>query len=140
MPQPIRQAAALAIRDGLVCLVSSRNGRRWVLPKGHVEKGHTPEQTAAHEAWEEAGLKGKIDPHPLGEYRYNKRGRDHEVTVYRMTLGVEHDHWPESVLRDREWVPFEEAVRRVHEMELRDLLLEVADCVGVLEPVLAAAI
>jgi 8-oxo-dGTP pyrophosphatase MutT (NUDIX family) len=126
MPQLFRQVAAVALRDGLVCLVTSRNRRRWVVPKGHVEPGQTPQETAVAEAWEEAGLRGTVDPEPLGIYHYRKRGRSHAVTVYRFNLLVEHEQWPERLQRDREWVPIDEAARRVHEMELRDLLLELA--------------
>ena len=56
--ESIRQAAALAIRRGRVCLITSRNGKRWVIPKGWIEPGQTAGETALQEAYEEAGLVG----------------------------------------------------------------------------------
>jgi 8-oxo-dGTP pyrophosphatase MutT (NUDIX family) len=122
MSTPLRQAAVLAVKDGLVCLVTSRNRRRWVLPKGHVEKARTPADTAAAEAWEEAGLKGIVADEPVGVYHYAKNGSRYAVTVHRMTVLTDSDRWPERFERDKEWVTFEEAARRVHEAELKEIL------------------
>ena len=52
----IRQAAAIPVRDGLVCLITSSNGRRWVMPKGMMEPGKSTGEIALQEAWEEAGI------------------------------------------------------------------------------------
>ena len=60
----LRQAAALPVRDGAVCLVTSRNGKRWVAPKGCLEPGKTAAEIALQEAWEEAGLAGVSTPTP----------------------------------------------------------------------------
>ena len=62
MPSWGRQAATIPVRDGRVCLVTSSNGRRWVLPKGQIDPGHTPAEAALVEAWEEAGLVGALEP------------------------------------------------------------------------------
>lgn len=122
MAQPIRQSAVLALREGLVCLVTSRTQRRWVLPKGNVEPGHTLAEAAAREAWEEAGIRGEVDPEPLGTYSYRKNNRLHEVTVFCMRTSRVHNAWPERMLRQRQWVTIDEAMRRIEEAELRQLL------------------
>ena len=70
--EPIRQAAALPLRRGRVCLITSRNGKRWVIPKGWIEPGQTAGETALQEAWEEAGLAGAIEGEPIGSYLYEK--------------------------------------------------------------------
>ncbi len=74
-----RQCAALplAVRDGetQVMLVTSRETRRWVLPKGWEEPSSTPHEQAAREAFEEAGLVGKVEREPIGHYSYIKRLR-----------------------------------------------------------------
>ena len=54
-------------------LVTSRETRRWVMPKGWIEKRHSPAAQAAQEAFEEAGIRGRIAKAPIGEYAYPKR-------------------------------------------------------------------
>jgi 8-oxo-dGTP pyrophosphatase MutT (NUDIX family) len=122
MARKIRQAAALAIRDGKVCMVSSRNRRRWVIPKGLIEKGQSASDAALAEAWEEAGLIGHIENQSLGTFIYTKNNLEHHVTVYAMTVAAERDEWPEGELRKREWVSVDEALVRIEEAGLRQLL------------------
>src|SRR5262249_57397260 len=43
-----------------VCLISTKGGTRWQLPKGKRENGETLEQTAAREVLEETGLTGAV--------------------------------------------------------------------------------
>jgi 8-oxo-dGTP pyrophosphatase MutT (NUDIX family) len=56
------------LRSGKVCLVQSRSGKRWVIPKGCIERGQTALETALQEAWEEAGLMGVPKAEPVGSY------------------------------------------------------------------------
>ena len=42
----IRQAAALPIKGGKACIITSSNGKRWVIPKGLIEPGQTAGETA----------------------------------------------------------------------------------------------
>src|ERR1700761_4167940 len=75
------QFAALPWRrqgDGLfkVLLITSRETRRWVIPKGWPMAGHTPCEAAAQEAYEEAGLVGEPGQDSIGAYTYDKRLRD----------------------------------------------------------------
>ena len=126
MAELLSQAAALPIRDGLVCLVTSRGGRRWVIPKGHIEIGHTPEEAAGTEAFEEAGLIGVMNPISIGTYHYEKYHRSHAVSVFIMTVTEEKANWPERRERTREWVTFETALARLAEPELRAIVQAVA--------------
>jgi 8-oxo-dGTP pyrophosphatase MutT (NUDIX family) len=105
-----------------VCLVTSSSGRRWVLPKGQIDPGHTACEAALVEAWEEAGLVGAIDGEPLGTYVYEKLGREHHVLVYRMLVTEARDDWPERSLRARAWMSLDDAIDRLEEPGLRDLL------------------
>lgn len=123
MPREVPQAAALPIRNGRVCLVTSRGGKRWVLPKGLIDPGQTPPRAAAAEAWEEAGLTGELSAEPVGCYRYVKFGATHVVTVFLMAVLGEAAVWPERGERRREWVTPAEAARRVDEPELKAILL-----------------
>ena len=126
MSKTLRQAAALAIRDGLICMVTSRNGRRWVIPKGHVDPGHTAQDAARIEAWEEAGLIGIVDTEPIGTYQYEKYDTTRHVEVYVLTVIEEKDEWPEADERTREWVSVPVALHRIEEPDLRDLVRKVA--------------
>lgn len=73
------QFAALPYRIGKngqpeVMLVSSRETHRWVIPKGWPIKGVKPRDVAAREAFEEAGLVGRIlGKHAVGTFRYEKQ-------------------------------------------------------------------
>jgi 8-oxo-dGTP pyrophosphatase MutT (NUDIX family) len=122
MLPPVRQAAAIAVLDDRVCMVTSRSGRRWVIPKGLIDPGHTAAETALVEAWEEAGLVGVIDPEPVGSYVYEKFDREHYVLVYKLTVTEARDEWPERADRQREWLTVEEVIERADEPGLRDIV------------------
>ena len=47
-------------KENLYLLVSSSDGANWVLPKGHIDPGETPEIAALRELVEEAGVLGSI--------------------------------------------------------------------------------
>jgi 8-oxo-dGTP pyrophosphatase MutT (NUDIX family) len=119
---PIQQAAAIPLREGKVCVVSSRSGKRWVVPKGCLEPNRTASQTALQEAWEEAGLTGVLQPDPVGAYHYEKAGRLYEVTVFLMHVTESATRWPEVLIRRRLWLPEEEAFLRVEPEGLQALL------------------
>lgn len=125
MPLPIPQAAAIPVRDdGLVLMITSRSGRRWVFPKGRIEAYQTPAEAARAEAWEEAGVIGDIDPIPIGKYRYTKYGRDHDVRVFILRFIRQLENWPEKGLRCTEWITIEDALTRIEEPKLRKLVKE----------------
>lgn len=122
MPNPVRQAAAIPIRDGLVCMVTSRSGRRWVIPKGRIEVRQTAADAAATEAWEEAGVLGTLSADPVGTFGYEKDGREHQAVVFVLSVDEVREQWPEQFERRREWVTPEEAVTRIEEPELRKVV------------------
>jgi 8-oxo-dGTP pyrophosphatase MutT (NUDIX family) len=121
-PKTVAQAAALAIQDGRVCLVTSRSGKRWVVPKGCLERGKTPDEIVLQEAWEEAGLIGELRDGPVGSFTYRKGGKTHVVSVYVMEVTDVLTVWPECRRRERRWLPIEKALNRVREEGLRELL------------------
>lgn len=104
-----------------VLLITSRRRKRWVIPKGIVEPEMTPAASAAKEAWEEAGLRGRLSKSRLGRYRYEKWGGTCTVDVYVMKVDAIAKSWPEAE-RTRRWVPLDEAARLVEEPGLRRLL------------------
>jgi 8-oxo-dGTP pyrophosphatase MutT (NUDIX family) len=118
----IRQAAALPIRNGRVCLVTSSNRKRWVIPKGLIEPGQTAGETALQEAWEEAGLVGLLDAEPLGTYLYEKWSGTCHVLVYLMQVTEVAQNWPEGDLRQRSWVSTAGALERLDDPGLSDIV------------------
>ena len=51
-------------------LVTSRGRQRWIIPKGWPHKGRAPHRSAAREAFEEAGVVGKVRRRPVGTFSY----------------------------------------------------------------------
>ncbi|MFN4261738.1 MAG: NUDIX hydrolase [Gemmataceae bacterium] len=121
-PDTIQQAAAIPIRDGKVCMITSSSGKRWVIPKGCREPGKTAGEIALQEAWEEAGLTGLLRGEPVGSYLYGKWGNVYYVTVFLMQVTEEADDWPERSLRQRLWLSPTQAITRVEEPGLREIV------------------
>src|SRR5262245_51932160 len=97
----VEQAAALVVWNGRVCLVSSRSGKRWVVPKGCLEKGKSADEIALQEAWEEAGIIGSVKEGPIGRYSYRKGGKRHDVAVFLLEVIEAAGSWPEQRRRER---------------------------------------
>ena len=125
MAQVLRQAAVIPLADGRVGLVTSSSGRRWVVPKGMIDPGHSAGEAALVEAWEEAGLVGVLGRDPVGSYLYEKYGRPHHVLVYVLHVTEEAVDWPERDVRKREWVDPAEAVERIEEAGLKEIIAAV---------------
>ncbi len=106
-----------------ILIVSSRKRKRWVIPKGVKEPELSPRESAAKEAWEEAGVRGEVGEQSLGHYRYRKWGGVCEVEVFPMRVDevAEDKSWEESH-RDRRWVKPDEALRLLEEPKLREML------------------
>lgn len=130
--EPRTQYAALPFRivDGFpqVMLVTSRETRRWVLPKGWPEKDHKPWQLAAREAYEEAGLIGRIEQKSIGSYHYNKWLDEKtfvpcQVSVFVMQVERQLEDWPEKSQRETRWFTPGQAAMLVDEGGLVRLLL-----------------
>jgi 8-oxo-dGTP pyrophosphatase MutT (NUDIX family) len=119
--ESIRQAGVLALRRGRVCLITSRNGRRWVIPKGWIESGQTAGESALQEAWEEAGLLGALEREPIGSYLYQKEGQTYRVTVFLMKVTSVAQDWPERSFRERSWVTPAGFLDRIDDAGLADI-------------------
>jgi len=131
----IRQIAALPYRtEGnaidapvRVLLVTSRENKRWVIPKGNPPSALSAHAAAAREAEEEAGVLGLVCPTPLGSYRYRKRRGNGaslmlDVDVFPLAVTDELDHWKEQSQRERRWFNLPDAANAVDEDDLRDLI------------------
>ena len=118
----VRQAAALPMRQGEICLITSSNGKRWIIPKGLIEPGQSAGEAALQEAWEEAGLVGSLAPEPIGTFLYEKMGRTHHVMVFAMNVTEVADEWPERALRRRSWMGPAGALDLLDDMGLVEIL------------------
>jgi 8-oxo-dGTP pyrophosphatase MutT (NUDIX family) len=123
----LRQSAAIPLRNGQVCMVTSRSGKRWVVPKGCLEPGKTAGEIALQEAWEEAGLVGLLAPDPVGSYIYEKAGVTCHVLVYLMQVTQVAEDWAERQMRERTWLALGEAILRTEEPGLREILRALLD-------------
>ena len=131
----IRQIAALPYRSSgpaldspvSVLLVTTRETKRWVIPKGNLANGVAPHLGAAEEALEEAGVEGAVCPVPLGTFRYRKRKGSGaslmaDVEVFPLAVNRELDDWPEKTERERRWFSLADAAAVVDEPDLADLI------------------
>ena len=122
------------LRDGRleVLLVTSRGTGRWVIPKGWPMRNRTPAGTAVREAYEEAGVKGRLwSKRPIGSYRYKKFDEKFtgEILVHVFVLAVETQwkEWPERRERRLRWFPLRKAAAAVKERDLAALLRSIPD-------------
>ena len=130
-PGTKKQYAALPLRftgaGREIMLISSRDTGRWVIPKGWPIKGLTPAETAAREAYEEAGLGGQVSKKPIGEFEYGKRlnggkVQPTKVEVFAFEQMVQHPDWPEQGQRRLQWFSIHEAADAVEEPQLKDII------------------
>lgn len=111
-----------------VLLITSRDTGRWVIPKGWPMTGLTLAGSAAREAWEEAGVRGKIVEATVGSFNYDKMLKPGtalhcRVDVFSLRVAALADKFPERKLRRRKWFDHAKAARKVAEPELRGLLM-----------------
>ncbi|MTH58905.1 NUDIX domain-containing protein [Paracoccus litorisediminis] len=122
------QVAALCLDGkGKILLVTSRGTGRWIVPKGWPMPGRTLADAAMQEAWEEAGVRGRVNQSSLGSYHYDKQ-QDHgfaipvEVRVFALEVDELADDYPEKDDRKRRWYRPDRAAELVTESELKKLL------------------
>jgi 8-oxo-dGTP pyrophosphatase MutT (NUDIX family) len=126
------QYAALPYRLGdagelEILLVTTRESRRWVIPKGWPMKKRAPWRAAEREALEEAGVEGVIAKTHLGGYHYVKRGPNGEawpceVIVFPLEVRHERASWREEDQRARGWFTVAHAMELVEEPDLKLLI------------------
>jgi 8-oxo-dGTP pyrophosphatase MutT (NUDIX family) len=111
-------AGGIVEREGRILLIATAGGRRWQLPKGHVEEGEAPEQTAIREVREETGVTGVVRaPLPSIQYSFVERGlrriRKH-VDYYLLDYveGSEADYDRKEV-DGAAWFPWAEGVAKL---------------------------
>jgi len=112
-----------------VMLITSRETKRWVIPKGWPMAGKKPHQVAAVEARQEAGVKGVVGKKPIGAYPYSKTLPDGSqrlmfIEVYPLRVTLETKKWREKDERQRTWFRQDEAAALVDEGGLAQIIDE----------------
>lgn len=130
-----------------VCLVRSRKHKdQWIIPKGGVEQGESTREAAARELWEEAGVhvsqaappwSTAADPITHTDKRPHSKCPEELIGTPSMIARAEYvleefrvhssdvkDEWLEKDEREREFVPWPEACRRVSWREGMQELME----------------
>ncbi|WP_268915692.1 NUDIX hydrolase [Aureimonas psammosilenae] len=114
-----------------VCLVTSRTTQRWVIPKGWPMRGLTDDDAAAQEAHEEAGVRGKVMPTPIGHYGYWRRAksdfRHTKVLTFVLRVKKQSENWKEAGERLQCWLGVLDAADRVQDPELSSLIVRLPD-------------
>lgn len=128
---PVVQYGALPWRrtaDGVeILLVTTQKTRRWIVPKGWPEKGRTPQECAAQEAYEEAGVKGVVSGEAIGVFSHKKLAKSGQmitcrIRVYPLEVHDVAAEWPEKAAREIKWCAVEEAAVLVTDASLRRVI------------------
>jgi 8-oxo-dGTP pyrophosphatase MutT (NUDIX family) len=106
-------------------IVTSRRTGRWVFPKGGIDAGKTPAETAKNEIFEEAGVIGEAGTEPVGSYRTAKIRPPLiwtvEVALYPVEIAQVLPEWQEMNQRERRFVGLEKARELLSQPEMADL-------------------
>ena len=98
-------------------LLVQTGGGRWIFPKGCVEPGLTHAQAAAIEAFEEAGVHGRIEERPFSRYSVHRpvKRNSGKQTVMAHLCEVLRLGPPQESGRNRTWFTVEKTKRRLRE-------------------------
>lgn len=123
--------------DGYEIALAARRTRSgdlvWGLPKGRIDPGEQPPDTAVREVREETGLEAVIE-HPLGRIGYNYVWEGVRISkvvhffLMRATGGNTDDH--DHEMEDVQWFPLGEALEATAYESERDVLARAAELLG----------
>jgi predicted NUDIX family NTP pyrophosphohydrolase len=129
--QYVTQAGVIPFRkrEGRVevLLITSRTAGRWIIPKGNLEPHLNARESAAQEAYEEAGVLGQLQFVSLGSYTHGVPPETQVVKVFLMEVTRELRAWPERDQRLRKWMSIREARAAISEDGLKPMLDELAE-------------
>jgi len=117
-----KQSAVIPIINGKIVLVTSRKKKRWIIPKGIIEKNMTPWDSAAKEAFEEAGLLGVVESKKIGTFKHEKWGGVCTVSVFLLHVEKVLKKWDEMNIRDRTIVSPKKAASLLTEKKLKKII------------------
>ena len=106
VPETVRQAGGIVLMGDQVVLRRTPKGE-YLFPKGHIDPGETPEETAVREVAEETGLETKIIA-PVWEASFSYHGDNYVVDFYLMNAIGRLADWQQHLATDVVTVPVEE--------------------------------
>jgi 8-oxo-dGTP pyrophosphatase MutT (NUDIX family) len=114
-----------------IMLITSRETRRWIIPKGWPQKDKAPHRSAAREAFEEAGVAGAVGRHSIGSFSHNKRLKKGgvvtcKVLVFPLKVNRQDKTWPEKEEREVRWLSAEQAAKTVKHPKLSEIINRLA--------------
>ncbi|MCQ2604868.1 MAG: NUDIX hydrolase [Spirochaetia bacterium] len=110
-----------------ILLITNKKKSKWGIPKGMIERECTASDSAQIEAYEEAGIKGRIFKPAVGRYIKKKWDGQCNVKVYPLEVTEVMDKYPEDMLRKRAWFSVSDAAAQIKNKKLRDLILRFPD-------------
>ena len=125
-----KQFAALPYRVNRsgpqILLITTRGTGKWSIPKGWPKKGRKPRAAAAVEAFEEAGVIGKIGRRSVGSFKHRKsigsQTYDCTVEVFPLEVRRKLKRWPECRERKRRWFRSKKAALLIDVKGLRQAI------------------
>ncbi len=106
-----------------VVLITTSSSGKWTIPKGIVETPLSPEESAAKEAFEEAGVVGKVSSECIAEYEYRKWGGNCKVKVFPLEVTELMTEWEEMGARERQVISIPHAIE-ISKPELKPVLTQ----------------
>lgn len=116
-----------------ILLVTSIKKKKWIIPKGYVEYGLTPFESAKKEAYEEAGITGANETEELGEFFYGNNDNKKLLKVFLLKVIEQSDDYPEKNLRIRKWFIIDEAITSIDNSEVKNILIKLKKRFSILE-------
>jgi 8-oxo-dGTP diphosphatase len=121
MPDEVKAAGGVVVRDGRVCVVHRPRYDDWTLPKGKLDRGESFEDGALREVWEETGLRCRLG-RELEAVRYrDHKGRPKVVRYWLMEPLEDQGFTPNDEVDDVRWLEIPAAAALMsyeHDQEL----------------------
>jgi len=113
-----RSAGGVVVDGDRLLLISTQNGRRWQLPKGHIEAGESAEDAAVREVREETGVSGRV-VEMLSRVEYWYVGKDrlrvHKQVDFFLLDYLEGDatNFDPAEVSGAEWFGWDDGIHRI---------------------------
>jgi 8-oxo-dGTP pyrophosphatase MutT (NUDIX family) len=107
--------------------VTTKRSGRWIIPKGKPEKRLPSYVAAAREAFQEAGVVGRISRQSIGRFKMRSRFAGTSagwqlIEVFPLAVRRQKEDWLERNERSRRWLSLSQAAYTVHPRDLGRLI------------------